>query len=145
MTRHLEHFANRVALVLGLGATWGYLQAQSLGHFPGRSAALTAMSCGIVATTCFGIERGTTVVLENTIATSGVEDTAIPRLYRLLFTHTIAGSAGGAILGTLYQKRPFNGMLLCVPLMLMVGYGESMFQDLVDEKQREAQMKKQLQ
>ncbi|KAL7559087.1 hypothetical protein ACA910_017502 [Epithemia clementina (nom. ined.)] len=110
------------------------------GHYLGRSTVLTAASCAMTGTICFGIERLAFVAIQ----ASPIEATRdIPRLYVLLATHTIGGTLGGALLGAVYNRRPINGMFALMPLMFLIGYGESKFQDLVDEKQRIARLRQQ--
>ena len=130
-----EHVANRVVVSAAAGGLWGYMQASVRGHLQGPSARLTALSCGIVGLVCFSAER---LAFSGITRVIGTRNESIPRLYVLLASHSIAGTAAGALLGTIYQRRPINGIILCLPLMTLYGYGESKFQDLVDERKRKA-------
>ena len=77
----------------------------------------------------FGTERLGYLVLQDI--------DSIAQRQKLLISHTFAGLSGGSLLGTIYQNRPLNGMALCVPLMVLVGFGEYRLEKFLERKTQE--------
>lgn len=51
-----------------------------------------------------------------------------------LGSHAIGGMIGGALLGVLYTRRPGQGVLFFTPLMVLIGTGEKLFEDMRNER-----------
>mmetsp|Transcript_7747 Transcript_7747/g.10154 ORF Transcript_7747/g.10154 Transcript_7747/m.10154 type:complete len:140 (-) Transcript_7747:206-625(-) len=126
----IQHLSKRVSLAGAIGAISGSTIALLRGHPVARTAGLTAFSCGMVGSVCFGTERLTNALV------SDMMEGYMSRRNKLLLTHGTAGCAGGSMLGMLYQGRSLNGIALFLPLMLLAGLGESRFQDSRDERIR---------
>mgnify|MGYP005864731443 CR=1 FL=1 len=129
----------RVTVAGALGALGGVGTAMYKGHPIPRTVGLTAFSCAMVASACFGSER-----LAATALRGGPLEKELGRGPFLVMTHACGGFLGGGILGYLYIQKPMHGVSFFVPIMSAIGYAESLFQDMVDE-QRALQIRKESQ
>lgn len=125
----MERLSKRVVGVGMLGAVVGGASATLKGFPLGRTSMLTAMSCSMAGVALFGTERLGYLVLQDI--------DSIAQRQKLLISHTFAGLSGGSLLGTIYQNRPLNGMALCVPLMVLVGFGEYRLEKFLERKTQE--------
>jgi hypothetical protein len=138
----MDLMSKRVVVCGAMGGIGGTVLALYRGYqtVP-RTAALTAMSCALAATACFGCERITDCTVRQILfrSSSTYRDGSLsnppPPLHLFLswehdgqvrlVTHTIGGMLGGAWLGGLYIQKPIRGALFFTPLMLMIGYGHN--------------------
>ena len=127
----LDRVSARVTAVGALGALAGVGTAMYKGHLLGRTVGLTALSCAMVGTACFGAERLAAFSLRG-----GPLEGELGRSSFLMLTHACGGVVGGSLLGALYIGKPLHGIVFFVPTMTMVGFAEALFQDMVDEQKR---------
>jgi hypothetical protein len=148
----LDRIGARVTLMGVLGGICGAASAILKGHARiSRAAGLSALSCAMSATAVLGAERIVDLCINNMYSNAASSSPLIQeqddvdghdlleqfrqqRQRTMLFTHAAGGAMGGALLGAIYTRRPFQGMAVFVPIMMLVGLGESMFQDMKDEE-----------
>ena len=126
-----DRIAARVSIAGALGGFAGVGTALYKGHPMARTVGLTAMSCAMVSTACLTSERLSARALRG-----GPLEEELGRSSFLVVTHACGGVVGGGISGYLYIRKPLHGMVFFVPVMMAVGFAESLFQDLVDEQRR---------
>lgn len=123
----VDRVALRVTLSAILGSLGGIATAMYRGHPMPRSVGLTALSCAMTATACFGAERCAASVSKNMFHHEDNHwDT-------VLMCHGFGGIVGGSILGSLYIGKPAHGIVFFVPVMLFIGTGEKLYADFRDE------------
>ena len=138
----LDRVGARVVLAGSFGSFAGVGTALYKGHPIPRTAGLTALSCAMSAMACFGSERVISMAAGRFL---GV-DVSRTNWESTIATHALGGATGGALLGALYLGRPTRGALFFVPIMTLVGLGESMFEDFkIDVQNREAKRKREAQ
>ena len=125
----IDHVAARVSLTSCLGGLAGVTTALLKGHPVARTAGLTAFSCALSATACFGAERLAAVSFRLVHL-----DRQWDRKQLTMASHAVAGAVGGGILGGLYLKRPARGIIFFVPLMSLVGFYELLYEDMRQER-----------
>ena len=127
---HIDHTSARVTLsaLLGLVGGSGYATLTGL---PLRSTSIkVAGSFAIAGTALFSMERIAFLAFEQSL---GGEE----QHRRLLLTsHAFSGVAGGALNGYLYQRKPIQGMVLFVPIMMGTALLELSFQRRKLERSR---------
>jgi len=124
MEETLDHLSARVTLAGILGAAAGSLRAVLKGHAVGTTAAKTALSCAVCATACLTTER---------LAYHGMHsfpNESNPTITRY-FSHLVGGIFGGSLLGSIYVRKPIQGALYFVPLMMGVAYTEGLWQEYI--------------
>lgn len=134
----IDHISARVSLAGTMGAVTGMGMAVLKGHArPVRTIALTAFSCAMVGTACFTAERLAAVALQqlamrqNNNVHDKNEMAPLSNTWEfVLTTHALGGAGGGALTGGLYLHRPLRGVFFFVPLMLLVGTGEKLLEDV---------------
>lgn len=126
-----DRVSARVTLAGVMGALAGTVTAMYKGHPMGRTAGLTAASCAMVGTACFATERIADISLRR-----GPLREELGRSGFLMVTHACGGLVGGGILGYLYIRNPIRGAVFFVPVMTVIGYADSLFQDMLDEHKR---------
>lgn len=128
----LDHVSKRVVLSGVGGAVAGSFTAVYRGHYSTfRTASLTALSCALVGTACFGTERlvyhaltrMTMMQPQQPTGANGTKqntaDVTWPSSYVLsLVSHAVGGLLGGAYIGAAYSNRPGRGALMMAPLMM---------------------------
>ena len=125
----LDYMSQRVTLSAIAGGTGGLTLAQLRGyHFPSRTAGYSAVSCAAVATACFGFERAANATL---ILTNQWQDENKLRYA----SHAAGGLFGGALLGTLYIRKPIRGALFFTPMMLGIALVDKKFTKYRQDKQ----------
>lgn len=120
----IDRISARVTIAALFGALAGVGTSLLQGHVLSRTVVLTAGSCAMVATGLLVPER---------IASKLLPPTGNPWEHTLS-SHALGGFFGGSLLGALYKKRPTQGALFFVPVMLLVGTGEQLFADLREEQ-----------
>jgi len=144
----VDYVSARVKIFTGFGALGGVGTALFKGHPMGRTVLLTAVSCALTSTALFTGERIATAAWRMQSAPNATAQPdhnsrqpppsqAVPDWEEILTTHAMGGVLGGSMLGYLYIRRPLHGALFFVPLMLLVGTGEKLFQDLRQERIQE--------
>ena len=123
-----DRVTSRVSLAAVFGALAGTGTSLLNGTPMRRTIAFTAFSCALTGTACFSAERGATLVSRHLFHRHGNQWEDV------LVCHSIGGVVGGAILGTLYIGKPLHGVVFFVPLMLLIGTGEKLFQDVREEQ-----------
>lgn len=145
----LDRIAGRVTLAGCFGALGGVGTALYRGSHLGRTVALTSLSCALAGTACFTSERITYHSLERILVSTTTDkqpndqnDTIDDKLTLpshlawdggitpLLLSHMMGGFIGGSIIGALYKRRPVQGALFLTPIMILIGMGEQLLQDV---------------
>lgn len=139
----IDRISSRVTLAACLGALGGAGTAVFRGTPMGRTVGFTALSCALSGTACFGSERVASRLLLRGVGLDGggaaidekdEDNTNIRNAWELtLGSHAIGGTVGGALLGAMYGGRPGQGALFFTPLMLLIGTGEKLFEDMRNE------------
>jgi hypothetical protein len=139
----IDRIAARVTVVGCLGAMAGIGIGLFKGHHRiARTAGLTAFSCALCGTACFGSERLASTAgryllsadSNNVDKNDNDDDNRWPATF---LSHAVGGSVGGALLGQLYMGRPVRGIVFFVPLMTVVGLGELLFENKREERLRQ--------
>lgn len=125
---NIDRVASRVTIAAFLGTLAGVGTSMYRGTPMRRTVGLTAFSCAMTGTVCFGAERCATIVAKNAFHR---EDNDWDNV---LLCHWFGGLVGGSILGTLYIGKPTHGILFFTPLMMLVGTGEKLFEDAREER-----------
>jgi len=133
----LDRVGVRVTLAGCLGAMAGVGRALLRGHPLVRTCTLTAMSCGLTGTACFGAER----VVSLSSRTYLLNQHHFSPLECTLFSHGVGGAMGGSLMGLLYIGKPLHGIVFFVPLMLVIGMGEQFLEDVRQERIQEHRCK----
>lgn len=123
----IDRVANRMTISSVAGLVGGATMAIHKGSPVLKSSVSVAMSCALVSTACFGIERLSNVALRS----ANVADPSTA----FYASHALGGSVGGALTGALFQSRMMPGVLLFTPAMVLVAFGEIQF-----EKARQARL-----
>ena len=126
-----DRVSARVTALGALGAMAGVGTAMYKGHPMARTVGLTAASCAMVGSACFATERLVAVNMRG-----GPLEQELGQSSFLMLTHACGGVVGGGILGALYIGKPLHGVIFFVPVMTVVGFAESLFQDMVEERKR---------
>lgn len=145
----VDYVSARVKIFTGFGVLGGVGTALFKGHPMGRTVLLTAASCAMTSTALFTSERIATAawrmqsvaphsatMLDNSLRQTPPSP-AVPDWEEMLTTYAMGGVLGGSMLGYLYIRRPLHGVLFFVPLMLLVGTFDKLFQDLRQERIQE--------
>ena len=108
---YVDHVAARVSFSALTGLGLGTMYATFRG-LPLRSTALkVGGSFAMVGTVVFGIER---------LAYAAMKDQLKQEKRLLLTSHAFSGVAGGALNGYLFHRKPRQGMVYFVPVMMGV-------------------------
>jgi hypothetical protein len=129
----LDHLAARITAAGGFGALAGVGIALFKGHRIPRTAGLTAFSCALCGTACFGSERLASASAQYFLGSSD-EYQRLNHWETTLASHFIGGNLGGAIVGGLYTGKPARGVLFFTPLTVFFGFGDVLFQDMREER-----------
>jgi hypothetical protein len=132
----VDRVAHRMTFLTVVGSLAGAFSALLKGHPVGRTVQLTAISCALVGTACFGCERVVTVVTR-TIAPP-LNEADANSWERMLGSHVLGGLMAGSFLGAIYIQKPMQGAAFFMPFMLFCATGEKLFEDLRQEKQQQA-------
>jgi len=112
----MDYMSARVSLAAATGGISGLTLAHYRGyHFPARTVAHTAMSTAMAATACYGMER-----IAHHAATTALrlQDGRWSENSLRYASHAAGGLLGGALLGSLYIRKPIRGALFFTPIML---------------------------
>ena len=153
----IDHIGQRVMVGSIVGGFGGCISALYNGKIILRTSALAFVSCSLTATACFGCERIANIVITNllsihkntnnanddnndillnnkktttTTTTTLLQSPKPPNFEQMILSHTLGGIMGGGISGMLYIGRPLRGVAFLTPIMMIIGYGEYLFQDL---------------
>jgi hypothetical protein len=126
---HLDYISRRVSVSGIFGAVAGTFIAMYRGYDSiVRTSSRTAFSCAMVSTACFTIERctyiGVTQYLLNEQEQIDLFHNSKQIYYLKLYTHTIGGILGGAMVGGLYTGKLLRGAFVFTPLMLFIAMTE---------------------
>lgn len=142
--KELDHVSIRVGLGIINGVFWGSSYAILKGHHPfTRIAIPSGISCALISTACFGMERLVHIgyVLPRRYSQE-IGSVWHPKKERYV-SHVLSGVMAGGLLGGIYKQRPLSGVLLFTPLMVGVAFVENSFEDWRQEKiQEKAQLMK---
>ena len=129
----LDRVGVRVTLAGCLGGIAGVLHAMLRGHPMVRIASLTAFSWALTGTACFGAERISSLSTRQYL----LEHLSLSPMQCTLVSHAMGGAVGGSLLGFLYIRKPLHGIAFFVPLMLVIGTGEQLLDDMRQERIQE--------
>jgi len=131
----VDHLSNRMLISALSGAFLGGSHAIFRGNPAPRASIQVSVSFALAATACFGIERGSYILLKKI-------DNSVKDENALYASHAAGGVLGGGLLGGIYQRRVFGGALLFTPIMMGAAYGEIQFRNWKHEKIKELMRKK---
>ncbi|KAL7538200.1 hypothetical protein ACHAXR_008360 [Thalassiosira sp. AJA248-18] len=144
----LDHIAARVtaSAMTGLGCGAAFATYKGFPIF--KTSTSAALSCALISTACFGMERlaygalGKSSILmdEKSIplnaggseTTSSMIQPPIPNPRLLYGSHALGGLAGGGVVGFLFHGKPWAGAFLLVPIMLGIGRLEISLDEMID-------------
>jgi len=158
----IDHIAARVtaSTITGLGCGAAYA---TLKGFPvAKTSFSAALSCALISTSCFGMERVAYSVLKQTNAFANrmnllsadgddattatdnersIQSTQLDNIIqsasspKLLYgSYALGGLLGGGVAGFLFQGKPFAGAIMLTPIMLMVGKMELSLEEYKSER-----------
>jgi len=145
----IDRVTDRVCLATLVGLIGGAATATYRGTPIAKSGISVAGTCALIGTACFGLERVSYFVLEQTSLLGNISsDTANSKdtnssnnnTNAMYASHTIGGITGGGIVGGLFHKRPMSGMLVFTPIMVGIAYAELQLQDARQQRLQEAAM-----
>ncbi len=140
----LDHLAARVtaSAVTGLGC--GAAFATYKGYPIPKTSLSASLSCALVSTACFSMERiAFGVITRGTHQFSNddnLESAIKPTTHSnnvVYASHALGGFFGGGIAGFLFQGHPFAGAFLLTPLMLCAGKVELKVEEYKTERLRQ--------
>ena len=132
----LDHLAARVTVSALTGLGCGAAYATYKGFPIPKTSMSAALSCALVSTACFSMERlafgAITRMTPFFDGDNNDDDNSVPSAPKLASTattsskviyasHAAGGALGGGIAGYLFQGNPFAGAFLLTPLMLCAG------------------------
>ncbi|KAL3783069.1 hypothetical protein HJC23_012106 [Cyclotella cryptica] len=126
----LDHLAARVTASATTGFGCGAAYATYKGYPIAKTSLSAAVSCALISTACFGVERIAYGILRRSDqfvtgfsgnrpvdgTDSARESKPSPNL--LYGSHALGGLVGGGLVGILYQGAPLKGSILFTPIML---------------------------
>jgi hypothetical protein len=140
----LDHLAARVtaSALTGLGCGAAYATYKG---FPIPKTSLSAsLSCALVSTACFSMERVAFGIITRVREQLNNEDDSDSSAIKLATppnivyaSHALGGCLGGGIAGFLFQGHPFAGAFLLTPLMLCAGKMELKLEEYKAERLRQ--------
>mmetsp|Transcript_36641 Transcript_36641/g.76889 ORF Transcript_36641/g.76889 Transcript_36641/m.76889 type:complete len:164 (-) Transcript_36641:358-849(-) len=149
----VDHIAIRVTTSAAAGLTCGATFATLKGFPIFKTSASAALSCAMISTACFGMERLAHGVLAQTAKLSDdgkseqippssaiLQSTLNPQLH--YGSHALGGLFGGLIVGFLFKRKPLAGTFLLTPVMLGIGkieisleeYRNKRLQELIEQE-----------
>lgn len=132
----LDHLAARVTVSALTGLGCGAAYATYKGFPIPKTSMSAALSCALVSTACFSMERlafgAITRITPLLDGDDNDDDNSVPSAPKLTSaattsskamyaSHAVGGALGGGIAGYLFQGNPFAGAFLLTPLMLCAG------------------------
>ena len=137
----LDHLAARVtaSAIAGLGCGAAYATYKG---FPIPKTSLSAsLSCALVSTACFSMERLAFGAITRVAGQSSMDDNSESSVIKpttpsniVYASHALGGCFGGGIAGFLFQGHPFAGAFLLTPLMLCAGKMELKLEEYKAER-----------
>ena len=152
----IDHIAARVSAsaITGIGCGAAFATYKGFPIF--KTSASAALSCAMISTACFGMERVAYGILkqssllmeEDKPSTANVDsNTDTPSIILQSTTttrianpkmhygsHALGGLFGGSIVGFLFHGKPWAGAALMVPLMLGMGKIEESLDEYRSER-----------
>ena len=131
----VDHIAARMTASSLTGLGCGAAYATYKGFPLVKTSTSAALSCALVSTACFGMERAVHYAFTKSSSMMGDphdDDNKFgirsnPEMH--YGSHALGGLFGGSVVGYLFQGRPFAGAFLLTPIMLGVGKIESSLDD----------------
>ncbi|KAL7527056.1 hypothetical protein ACHAWF_002022 [Thalassiosira exigua] len=136
----IDHVAARVTASVATGLGCGAVYATLRGFPVFKTSMSVALSCALVSTACFGMERIAYGALnqsallmdekythEEEIISMKQSTRTSPKL--IYGSHALGGLFGGSVVGFLFRGKPLAGAFLLTPLMLGVGTFELYLND----------------
>lgn len=112
----LDHLTARMTASAFTGMGFGAIFSTYKGLPMTKTSLSAAASCALISTACFGAERLAYGLIHQVTGEDSTTDSNI-----LYGSHLLGGICGGAVVGYLYQRNPFRGMILFTPIMLGIG------------------------
>lgn len=140
----LDHLAARVtaSAVTGLGC--GAVFATFKGFPIPRTSLSASLSCALLSTACFSMERVAFGIITRVTEQLNNEDNSDSSAVKLATSsnvlyasHALGGCCGGGIAGFLFQGHPFAGAFILTPLMLCAGKMELKLEEYKSERLRQ--------
>lgn len=146
----IDHVAARVTASAAAGLGGGAAYATLRGHPLFKTSMNAALSCALVSTACFGMERvahgalcqsallweGANVSKDAGEAAS-TEATNAAHSSLVYASHALGGVCGGSVVGFLFQGKPLAGAFLLAPIMLGIGAAELSLEEYRTERVRQ--------
>mmetsp|Transcript_10523 Transcript_10523/g.18695 ORF Transcript_10523/g.18695 Transcript_10523/m.18695 type:complete len:183 (-) Transcript_10523:238-786(-) len=134
----VDHVSARVTASAATGLGCGAAYATYKGFPLFKTSLSAALSCALVSTACFGMERlAHGVISQSAILIDGKSIPPNPDVHgetsptipvqsginqRLHYgSHAFGGILGGSVVGFLFQGKPMAGAFLLLPIMLGIG------------------------
>lgn len=129
---NLDYMSLRVSASGVLGLVSGTFIALYRGHDSIlRTSGRTGLSCALVSTACFGMERiahiGVTQYLFNDQEREELYTNSKKQYYLKLYSHALGGILGGGYVGALYTGKFLRGAFVFTPFMLLIAMTEDKF------------------
>jgi hypothetical protein len=133
-----------ISLRVSVSGVAGALAGSAISLYRGydsivRTSSRTALSCALVGTACFTMERlvnvGVNMYLNGKDGDFDARDSCKRQYYVKLYSHTIGGLIGGAWVGGLFTGKFMRGALVFAPIMLAIAMTEEKIAELRQEEQ----------
>ena len=140
----LDHLAARATASALAGLGCGAAFATYKGYPIPKTSLSASLSCALVSTACFSMERLAFGVItrateqlsnDDNSESSAIKSTTNSNV--LYASHALGGCFGGGIAGFLFQGHPFAGAFLLTPIMLCAGKLELKLEEYKAERLRQ--------
>ena len=129
----IDHIAARVTASAAAGIGCGAAYATYKGFPIFKTSMSAALSCALVSTACFAMERvahgvltQSAMLIDEKLPTDGDSSSSsnTPTIINQPLhygSHALGGLLGGSVVGFLFQGKPLAGALFLTPIMLGIG------------------------
>lgn len=140
----LDHLAARVTASALTGLGCGAAFATYKGYPIPKTSLSASLSCALVSTACFTVERLAFGVITRGTEQFSNDDNSESSVIKstmnsnvVYASHALGGFFGGGIAGFLFQGHPFAGAFLLTPIMLCAGKMELKVEEYKTERLRQ--------
>ena len=134
----VDHVAARVTAAAATGLAGGAAYATLRGFPLFKTSVNASVSCALVGTACFGMERVAHGLLRQSSALLDKStDDEGPSPSLVYASHALGGFCGGGVVGFLFGGKQLAGAFLLTPLMLGIGTIEQALEEYRTERLRQ--------